>query len=169
MERFDKFVSSGGPDKLSYTDLKNNRELNHDLSSNSVKLSYVRYEDQWILGLKGSYLDCVNILNCIQNFFKQELFLELPNESVEIINTKSAKYVIFLGVRICVSYLQFKKENLRPKNRAVILHPHSIGFNHKIKNPNSMEINLEAPVNYIRGKLTKAGFLKDQKPVPKLI
>jgi hypothetical protein len=74
------------------------------------------------------------------------LFLELSDESVEIIDTKSAKYVIFLGVRICVSPCLYASRG-RPSER----------------------IDLEAPIHYIRGKLTEAGFLKDQKPVPKLI
>jgi hypothetical protein len=157
LERFDIFI-----EKLASIDMTNNRVLNHDfLGMSSVKISYVRYEDQWILGIEGSYLDCVNILNNIKNFFKQELFLELPDESVEIINTKLAKYVIFLGVRIRVSSLQLKKVYNNWEGK-------TLDLNHN-KNYNYIEIRLEAPIKYIIGKLTKAGFLKDQKPVPKLI
>ena len=94
--------------------------------------------------VKGSYLDCVNISNHIKNFFKEELFLRLIDESIEIIDSKLAKYLIFLGVRI------------------------SLSFN-KLNKPNNTEIRLEAPINYIKVKLTKAGFLKDQKPIPLLI
>jgi len=127
LERFDIFI-----EKLASIDMKN---------ISSVKLSYVRYEDHLILGIKGSYRDCVEKLNHIKIYFKQELFIELSSESVEILNAKLAKYVIFLGVRLCISRLQSNQGSIR----------------------------LEAPINYIKGKLTKAGFLKDQKSVPKLI
>ena len=70
-------------------------------------------------------------------WYKNFLFTRVEN-----INTKLAKYVIFLGVRLNVS------TTLSPKKCA--------------------RIRLEAPINYIKDKLTKAGFLKNLKPEPKL-
>lgn len=68
--------------------------------------------------------------------------IELSDDSVEIINTKLAKYVIFLGVRLNVSTTLCRTKCAR--------------------------IRLEAPINYIKDKLTKAGFLNNLKPEPKL-
>ena len=103
------------------------------------KFSYIRYEDQWIIGVKGSYLDCINILNCIKSFFKKELNLELHEKSIEIFNVKKAKHIIFLGTRICIS-------------------SHRNG-----------DIRLEAPIINIKSKLTKGGLLHNMKPIPKLV
>ena len=146
LERFDlyveKLVSEGGARHINLQQVFNQENKNTCFNMSSVKISYVRYEDTWILGVKGSFRDCVNILNGIKIFFKQELRIELSDDSVEIINTKLAKYVIFLGVRLNVSTTLCRTKCAR--------------------------IRLEAPINYIKDKLTKAGFLNNLKPEPKL-
>ena len=146
LERFDlyveKLISEGGARHINLQQVFNQENKNTCFNMSSVKISYVRYEDTWILGVKGSFRDCVNILNGIKNFFKQELRIELSDDSVEIINTKLAKYVIFLGVRLNVSTTLCRTK--------------------------CAGIRLEAPMNYIKDKLTKAGFLNNLKPVPKL-
>lgn len=105
----------------------------------STKLSYLRHGDELILGVIGSYLDCVNIINLLVDLFKQKLLLEVSNEAFVIINLsnkkKAASSIIFLGVKL-------------------------FSFNKRI--------TLTAPVNSLMSKLTKAGFLKDKKPIPKL-
>lgn len=113
--------------------------------SKEIKLSYVRAVDQLILGVIGSYSDCVNIINLLIDFFKQNLFLEVPKEAFVIINlsnTKEVSSINFLGVRLSVKDL----------NRSY--------FNNII--------TLSAPINSIKSKLTKAGFLKNGKSIPKL-
>ncbi len=115
------------------------------VSSNEVKLSYVREGDQLILGVKGSYSDCVNNLNLLVDFFKQNLLLKVSKEAFEIINLsnkKEASSIIFSGVRIYIPDLKL------------------FSFNRKII--------FSAPINSLMSKLTKAGFLKNKKPVPKL-
>lgn len=114
--------------------------------SNEVKLSYVRAGDQIILGLKGTYSDGVNIINLLRDFFKQKLSLEVSKEAFEIINLsnkKKALSISFLGVRL--SILDIK---LFSFNRTIML---------------------TAPIDSLMSKLTKAGFLKDKKSIPKLI
>jgi len=117
------------------------------LEDSAVKVSYVREGECLILAVKGSYSDCVSVVNLIRNFFKQNLFIELSNEVFEIINTSSYKKdIIFLGVRISISSLK-----------------------HNAINGHSANIELKAPINHLQKKLTLAGFLKDKKPVPKLV
>lgn len=117
------------------------------LEDSAIKVSYVREGECLILAVKGSYSDCVSVVNLIRNFFKQNLFIELSNEVFEIINTSSYKKdIIFLGVRISISSLK-----------------------HNAINGHSANIELKAPINHLQKKLTLAGFLKDKKPVPKLV
>lgn len=151
LERLDNFMrSSRFMDKLANTYMSTlSRKYTHGSISNMLNISYVRYGDQLILGVVGSHLDCVNISNIIKNFFKQELFLELVNDSLKIINVKD-KSAIFLGVEICVT---------KPSSTKLV--SSSLPFN---KN----SIDLVAPIPYIKSILTKAGFLKDGKPVPRL-
>ena len=113
--------------------------------SKEIKLSYVRAGDQLILGVIGSYSDCVNIINLLIDFFKQILFLEVSKEAFDIINlsnTKEASSIVLLGVRLSIVDLK-----LPPFNNG---------------------ITFTAPINRIISKLTKAGFLKDRKSIPKL-
>lgn len=114
--------------------------------SREIKLSYVRTGDQLILGVIGSYSDCVNIINLLIDFFKQNLFLDVSKEAFVIINlsnTKEASSIIFLGIRLSIKDLK-------------------LSFFKNI-------ITLSAPINSIKSKLTKAGFLKNGKSIPKLI
>ena len=116
--------------------------------SKEIKLSYVRAGDQLILGVIGSYSDCVNIINMLIDFFKQNLFLEVSKKAFKLINlsnTKEASSIIFLGVRLS-----------------------SLGDGLKLSSFNDT-ITLTAPINSIISKLTEAGFLKGRKPIPKLI
>lgn len=132
LERADNYISS-----LEYQFTK--------MSSKEIKLSYVRAGDQLILGVIGSYSDCVNIINLLIDFFKQILFLEVSKEAFEIINlssTKEASSIGLLGVRLSIVDLK-----LSPFNNG---------------------ITLTAPINRIISKLTNAGFLKARKSIPKL-
>jgi len=124
-------------------------------NNKDVIISYVRFEDTWMIGVKGSYQDCVNILNGIKDYLSKELLINLSDNSVEIINIKLARYVIYLGVRLCVNKIL---------NTITILNNKDI-----IKNPKNKNIVLEAPIKYIMDKLTSLGFLKDYKPIPRLI
>lgn len=115
-------------------------------ATNEVKISYVRAGDQIILGLKGTYSDGVNIINLLQDLFKQKLSLEVSNEAFEIINIsnkKKASSISFLGLRLSILDIKL------------------FSFNGTIM--------LTAPIDSLMSKLTKAGFLKNKKPIPKLI
>ena len=132
LERVDNYISS-----LEYQFTK--------MFSKEIKLSYVRVEDQIILGVIGYYSDCVNIMNLLIDFFQQNLFLEVSKEAFEIINlsnTKEGSSIIFLGVRL--SIIDLKLSSFKD----------TVAFT--------------APINSIASKLTEAGFLKGRKSIPKL-
>lgn len=121
-----------------------------------------------MVGVKGSYQDCVNISNYIKNYLSKELLIKLFDDSVEIINVKLAKYVIFLGVRICVdkSSRLFDKITNSP---AATSKTYSFGSRASLQSLNKGNIRLEAPIKYITKILTSLEFLKDSKPIPRLI
>ena len=55
------------------------------------KLTYVRYADDWIIGIRGSKDDCITVLDKIKIFLKQELNLELSDSKTLITNAKEGK------------------------------------------------------------------------------
>ena len=63
------------------------------------KLVYVRYADDWIIGIRGSRQDCVEILEKIKIFLKAELRLDLSEEKTLITNAKN-ETAIFLSTKI---------------------------------------------------------------------
>jgi group II intron reverse transcriptase/maturase len=60
------------------------------------KLVYVRYADDWIIGIRGSIADARIILDKVNLFLKSELFLTLNSEKTLITNAKSDR-AMFLG------------------------------------------------------------------------
>lgn len=64
-------------------------------------IHYVRYADDWLIGVKGSKADCKTIKEEIKVFLQTELKLELSEEKTLI--THSSNRVRFLGYDICVS------------------------------------------------------------------
>ena len=64
------------------------------------RLEYVRYADDFIIGVVGSKEDCAKIKEKVMAFLETELKLELSDEKTLI--THSSNYARFLGYDICV-------------------------------------------------------------------
>lgn len=64
------------------------------------KISYVRYADDFLLGVKGSKEDCIQIKAELKDFIAGTLKLELSDEKTKI--THSSEYARFLGYDICI-------------------------------------------------------------------
>ena len=64
------------------------------------KISYVRYADDFLIGVKGNKEDCIRIKEELKSFLTSELKLELSDEKTKI--THSSEYARFLGYDICV-------------------------------------------------------------------
>lgn len=64
------------------------------------KFTFVRYADDWLVGVCGSKADCVSLKAEIADFLRRELNLTLSDEKTLI--THSSKEVRFLGYDICV-------------------------------------------------------------------
>ncbi|MFK7983591.1 MAG: reverse transcriptase domain-containing protein [Saprospiraceae bacterium] len=71
---------------------------------NKANIRYVRYADDWIIGLKCTNAIAKDIYNKCKSFFEKDLHLQW-NESKSILQRSTKKDVEFLGV-----YLSFVKE-----------------------------------------------------------
>ena len=115
------------------------------------KLVYVRYADDWIIGVRGSKDDCKIILEKIRTFLKDKLNLELSLKKTLITNAKDER-ALFLGTEI-----------FRRKHQSFTFS--QFGF---IKR-NGREVRLEAPKQRIMKKLIKAGFIINGEPSPRFL
>ena len=68
--------------------------------TNNKKFTFVRYADDWLVGVCGTKAECVELKAKISEFLANELKLELSEEKTLI--THSSNKVRFLGYDICV-------------------------------------------------------------------
>lgn len=120
------------------------------LDPNFRRLVYVRYADDWIIGIRGTKVECKNILNTIKEFLLKELKLNL-SETKTLITNPNNEAAIFLGTRL-------RKAQHTSYNRR-----------HGFTQRNPREIRLEIPKERIEKKLREAGFLKGITPAPRFL
>lgn len=120
------------------------------LDPNFKKLTYVRYADDWILGVRGNREDCILLLNKIRSYLKDELKLNLSEEKTLITNANKEK-ALFLGTHI-----------YRSRHQAF---SRSSSFTRRI----GREIRLTAPIERITKKLKEANFLSNGIPAPRFL
>jgi group II intron reverse transcriptase/maturase len=137
--------------------LKETRRKVTSRLSNVTRVRYVRYADDWVVGIYGPENFANEIKNLLATFLTQELKLELSNEKTKITNLLNNK-AIFLGFYFMVYKPQESKFTVYHKDghirRAKIV-------------PN--RIRLLAPVDKILSKLSINGFLKNYQPKSKII
>lgn len=79
---------------------RNNYPARNEMDSSIKRLKYVRYADDFLIGIIGSLEDCKTVKEDIKNYLKDALKLELSEEKTLITNArKSAK---FLGYDIFI-------------------------------------------------------------------
>lgn len=114
------------------------------------RLEYIRYADDWIIGVKGSKKDCTELMLRMKEFLKSELGLDLSKTKTEITNANKEQ-AEFLSVKI-------KRSNHET---------YSLKKNVLTRNVKNMR--LTAPLDKITKKLTLNGFMKDGAPYPKFL
>ncbi len=125
--------------------------------SNGIRLRYVRYADDWVVGMYGPFELVVKIKDCIATYLSQELELELSQDKTKITNLLKDKGQ-FLGY-----YFQIH----RPKeSRYTVIRKGGHIRKCKISH-NRMWLLL--PVDKILLKLASEGFLKNYTAGSKLI
>ena len=114
------------------------------------KIVYIRYADDWVIGVRGSIEDCRLILEKIRDFLKVELKLDLSNEKTKITNSKN-DVACFLSVNI----RRFKQITFRRvKSRLTRI---------------TDSLRLTAPLDRIIRKLKTNGFIKEGSPAPRFL
>jgi len=121
------------------------------MDPNFKKLVYVRYADDWIIGVRGSLEDCKTILEQLRIFLRDNLKLTLSENKTLITNAKQGR-AIFLGTSLG-----------RGLHRTF---NYSLG---SFARRNNREIRLEVPLSRIHKKLNDVGFLKDRTPIPRFL
>lgn len=114
------------------------------------RLTYVRYADDWLVGIRGSHEDAVKIKSQIGEFCKN-IGLKLSDDKTKITNISKEK-VLFLGTHIFRS-----RSWTHARMRGGADRRQALG------------LIFEAPLVRVTQKLASNGFLKKGKIVPKFI
>lgn len=107
------------------------------------RLHYVRYADDWLIGVIGSKEDCVQIKQEIGWFLKEELHLTLSDEKTLITNAQSNAH--FLGYDI---HVRKSSSQAAYRNAKGVLQRHY-----------TAAVVMTIPENLIRDKLLSCGAL----------
>ena len=96
-----------------------------DMDENFRRLKYVRYADDFLIGVIGTKEECVRIKADITHFMREKLKLEMSQEKTLITNAQD--YAKFLGYEICVrkdytTQRNARGEIRRHRNGNVVLH-----------------------------------------------
>lgn len=144
----DKIEESEKPDSKLIKSLikKLQKTQSKRLDKNTHRLMYIRYADDWIVAVNGSYKITREILKKIEDFCFS-IGLRLSKDKTKITNSY-LDYINFLGVRI-------------KHNGVVTWSKHKNGF----KQRNRRAILLSAPIQKIKLKLSNTGFVKNNRGV----
>jgi group II intron reverse transcriptase/maturase len=104
------------------------------MDPNFRRLLYVRYGDDWLIGIRGTHSETVYIKKQIKEFLKEQMGLNLNKAKILITHAGMGK-AFFVGTYVFKSKVQKRCRN--HKNRIV---------------RNSREIRLEAPIQRIVSK-----------------
>jgi len=110
------------------------------------RMKYVRYADDFLIGVIGSKADCEGIKSNIAGILKKEFFLELNLEKTKITNAKQ-DFAFFLGHHVHISVPTKDKIQYLPKR------------GNKLVRITSRPL-LDAPIKKIVLKLNSVGYCK---------
>jgi group II intron reverse transcriptase/maturase len=117
-----------------------------------VRLKYVRYADDWIVGIVGSHQLAEEIKEKIGQFLKSRLHLTLSQEKTRITNAKSEE-AEFLGYRIRLGRSDKEQKVTRSTNGSGRIFP---------RRSTGMQVVLKAPIEKVIRRLTQKGFCDGQ-------
>jgi group II intron reverse transcriptase/maturase len=121
------------------------------MDPNFRRLVYVRYVDNWIIGIRGSHAEIVHIKTKVEEFLKEKMGLTLNAEKTLITHAETEK-ALFLDTYIFKAQARIT----RTSSKDCVMN-------------NAKEIRLEAPIKHIVSKLTKAHFVRERRSWPKFI
>ena len=115
------------------------------------RLIYVRYANDWILGVRGTYKETQTLFQKIKTFCKYSLQLNI-NESKSLITNLNKNKVVFLGVNI------FRSKHVKKSTKSSAS-----------KQRQNLQLLMHVSFDRIKKKLSDASMLSQNKPVPKFI
>ena len=130
---------------------------------NYKKLAYIRYADDWMIGVKGTKKEAIEIKELVKEFLKS-IGLKLNEEKTRIININEHK-ATFLGTGISRAKCS-KFVRTRTIKR---FDDQSLGIKRLATKRNPRRLRMEAPLQKVKSKLTEAGFIKEGKSYPKFV
>jgi hypothetical protein len=122
---------------------------------NFVRIKYVRYADDWLIGVIGSFELAEEIKGRISEFLKNKLALTLSQEKTRITNARMEE-AEFLGYRI--------RRGRGRDTQKVAVSTNSSGRQFK-RRSTGMEVVLKAPMDKLIKRLSQKGFC-DGKGTP---
>lgn len=144
-------------EKLKYNEwFKQGLSFRNSKDINFRRLGYVRYVNNFIIGLTGTKKEANSIKNSIVIFLKENLLLNI-NETKSYICHSSDKNVKFLGY-----YVRFLPFNKIVKNPNVD-HEDGSGFSLQFKVTGINQVQLRIPVEFILRRAVDCGYAKVRK------
>lgn len=126
------------------------------LKQTSIDIKYVRYADDWMIGIKGDYQLAIQLKNELGEFLKINLKQEMHPEKTKVTNLRQGK-VTFLGYEI---YL--------PKNKGLSVYINK--GTRTIRRTNPM-LRFDIPIEKLMTKLIDRGYVmrneKGIRPISK--
>ena len=161
-------VTSKYEGKIARAKAKGNMKLVHDLSMvarrhsfmnfedpNFRRLMYLRYADDWIIGVRGTLKETQEILKLVSDFCTS-IGLTVCQKKTKITNLSTSK-ALFLGVELSRSNtMKFSrvKSSSRPRPTTKRL---------------GLRLRMTAPIARIIKKLTDTGFIVKNEPAPRFL
>lgn len=122
---------------------------------NFIRVKYVRYADDWIMGIIGPHKLAEEIKRKVRDFLRTELKLTLSEEKTVVTNTRTQE-ANFLGYKVRLGRTnKEQKQTLRTNGSGKVYKQRTTGS----------EIVLKAPMDELISKLHKKGFC-DKKGNP---
>jgi group II intron reverse transcriptase/maturase len=116
---------------------------------NYIRIRYIRYADDWIVGIIGSKKLAKSIMDEIAEFLQNELKLTLNSEKTKITNIRE-RSITFLGTRIKTNYAVKRIKRIKK----------SIKLRSMIKRTACGAINILTPITELIKKLKSKGYCK---------
>jgi len=115
------------------------------------RLKYVRYADDWIIGIRGSFADTKRVLEKVKIFLKNVMCLDINDSKTKITNLNKDK-VVFLGTNVFRSkHVKYSAKSSSSKQRL------------------NLQLQLHVSTDKIRSKLADISMLAGNTPMPKFL
>src|SRR5713101_2196420 len=122
-----------------------------------VRIRYLRYADDWLVGVCGSHTLAVEIKQSIKVFLKDCLGLTLSEEKTHITNARTEE-AFFLGTTLKIGYGGEAKVKLQTTR---------LGYTFK-RRTTGWQTVMNAPLSQLVKRLSDRGFCsKEGEPIPK--